>query len=278
MFPSCEAAAAERSRLAALEAEALLARPRRRSCCCGGAGRARLARVGRAGQPDPRADAALHARSTICCWPSSASPWSRPAATASDEPICTDERRGPGSGSRGIADLFLVHDRPIVRPVDDSVVRLVAGRGMLLRRARGYAPLPVATSPSELPPMLAVGGHLKNTVALSVGRADLPRASTSATSTRRRPCDAFGTHGRDPVHGSTRSSPKWWRATCIPTTPRRGSRDARGGAGRRGPAPPRPRAGRAWPRTRSRRRSSASPGTAAATARTARSGAASSCA
>jgi hydrogenase maturation protein HypF len=86
----------------------------------------------------------------------------------SDEPICTDEREALDRLA-GIADLFLVHDRPIARAVDDSVARVVGGRPMLLRRARGYAPFPVAVG-SELPPILAVGAHLKNTVAVSVGR------------------------------------------------------------------------------------------------------------
>ncbi len=85
-----------------------------------------------------------------------------------DEPICTDndeafERLG------GIADVFLVHDRPIARHVDDSVAWIVAGAPRLLRRARGYAPLPVLL-PRPVPTILAVGAHLKNTVALSVGR------------------------------------------------------------------------------------------------------------
>jgi hydrogenase maturation protein HypF len=82
----------------------------------------------------------------------------------SDEPICTDpvealHRLGE------IADLFLVHDRPIVRHVDDSVVRVVLGQPMVLRCARGYAPLALpADGPAGI---LAVGGHLKNAVAVS---------------------------------------------------------------------------------------------------------------
>ena len=43
----------------------------------------------------------------------------------------------------GIADLFLVHNRPIVRHVDDSIVRVMLDRELVLRRARGYAPLPI---------------------------------------------------------------------------------------------------------------------------------------
>ena len=86
----------------------------------------------------------------------------------SDEPICTDEHEAL-QRLAGIADLFLVHNRPIARHVDDSVVRVLMGRELLLRRARGYAPLPVLVK-EPLPPLLGVGAHLKNTVALSVGR------------------------------------------------------------------------------------------------------------
>jgi len=93
----------------------------------------------------------------------------------SDEPICFDEREAL-QRLRDIADVFLVHDRPIVRQVDDSVARMVLGREQILRRARGYAPLPIrladgrpATAPDAAAPVLAVGGHLKNTVALAIG-------------------------------------------------------------------------------------------------------------
>ncbi len=85
----------------------------------------------------------------------------------SDEPICIDEREALERLS-GIADFFLVHNRPIVRHVDDSIVRVVAEREMILRRARGYAPLPVDLG-RRLPSILAVGAHLKNTIALSAG-------------------------------------------------------------------------------------------------------------
>ena len=87
------------------------------------------------------------------------------SGNVSDEPLCTDEVEAVGR-LRGIADAFLVHDRPIARPIDDSVVRVVAGRPMLLRRARGYAPLPLAPAGTRRV-LLAVGAHLKSTVALS---------------------------------------------------------------------------------------------------------------
>jgi hydrogenase maturation protein HypF len=85
----------------------------------------------------------------------------------SDEPICIDEKDALNRLD-GLADLFLFHNRPILRPVDDSVARIVAGREMLLRRARGYAPLPVMVKGNRKS-VLAVGGHQKNTVALQVG-------------------------------------------------------------------------------------------------------------
>ncbi len=114
------------------------------------------------------------------------------SGNVSDESICIDERETIVRLG-GIAELFLVHNRPIVRPVDDSVVRVMAGREMVLRRARGYAPLPVQiNSPSQTAAssqytqtaqhprssatgcglkskLLAVGGHLKNTIAIATG-------------------------------------------------------------------------------------------------------------
>jgi hydrogenase maturation protein HypF len=95
----------------------------------------------------------------------------------SDEPICIDENDAINR-LHGIADLFLVHDRPIVRHIDDSVVRVMCNREMVLRRARGYAPLPVTLESLCQPPtpgvsqkrpaILAVGAHLKNSVALRI--------------------------------------------------------------------------------------------------------------
>jgi hydrogenase maturation protein HypF len=87
----------------------------------------------------------------------------------SDEPICTDEREALDRLA-GIADAFLVHDRPIARHVDDSIVRVALDRELIVRRARGYAPLPI-TLPASVPaPTIATGAHLKNTVALAAGR------------------------------------------------------------------------------------------------------------
>ncbi|MEK7667322.1 MAG: carbamoyltransferase HypF [Gemmatimonadota bacterium] len=86
----------------------------------------------------------------------------------SEEPMAiaaveAEERLG------AIADAFLHHDRPVVRAVDDSVARRVDGHLLVMRRARGFAPLPVPIGAS-LPTVRALGGHLKNTVAWASGR------------------------------------------------------------------------------------------------------------
>ncbi len=92
----------------------------------------------------------------------------------SDEPICIDEDEALDRLGN-IADCFLVHNRPIARPVDDSVFRVVMDRPLPLRLARGYAPLslnrpgPAGVPDSEEAPCaaLAVGAHEKNTIALT---------------------------------------------------------------------------------------------------------------
>ena len=86
----------------------------------------------------------------------------------SEEPICIDEIDAV-QRLHGLADVFLVHNRPIERHVDDSVVMVAAGAPRIMRRARGYAPLPVLLH-DEIPQILALGAHMKNTIALSQGR------------------------------------------------------------------------------------------------------------
>ena len=85
-----------------------------------------------------------------------------------DEPIAIENDEA-GERLRDIADVFVLHNRPIARPCDDSVALFSGGRPQILRRARGYAPLAVVAH-RDLPPVLAVGGHLKNTVAIALGR------------------------------------------------------------------------------------------------------------
>jgi len=87
----------------------------------------------------------------------------------SDEPIAIandDAQRRLA----GIADAFLLHDREIVARYDDSVLRVAGGTPVFLRRARGYAPLPLALPVASPRPLVAVGPHLKNTFTLVHGR------------------------------------------------------------------------------------------------------------
>lgn len=88
----------------------------------------------------------------------------------SDEPQCIadDDAR---EHLAGIADAWLMHDRAIERRLDDSLVRVVAGVPRLLRRARGHAPAPLALAPGfeHAPPVLALGGELKNAFCLLQG-------------------------------------------------------------------------------------------------------------
>jgi hydrogenase maturation protein HypF len=86
----------------------------------------------------------------------------------SGEPIVTDDDEARVRLG-AIADAFLVHDRRIHVPCDDSVARVVAGVELPVRRSRGHAPLPVAL-PFEVEPVLATGGDLKNTCAVASGR------------------------------------------------------------------------------------------------------------
>jgi hydrogenase maturation protein HypF len=86
----------------------------------------------------------------------------------SEEPIAIGNeearsRLGP------IADALLVHDREILSRCDDSVVRVAGGDVVFLRRARGYAPLPLRLPVASPVPLLAVGPHLKNTFTLVQG-------------------------------------------------------------------------------------------------------------
>ncbi|KUI24464.1 hydrogenase maturation protein HypF [Mycobacterium sp. IS-1496] len=86
----------------------------------------------------------------------------------SGEPLCHTDGDAVARLT-GLADGWLMHDREIRVPCDDSVVRMVDGAELPIRRSRGYAPLPVAL-PVAVAPTLACGADLKNTMAVADGR------------------------------------------------------------------------------------------------------------
>jgi len=68
-----------------------------------------------------------------------------------------------------LADCFLLHNREILQRCDDSIVRVAGNVPRVIRRSRGFVPRPIGVNLSFLEPLLAVGGELKNTVALARG-------------------------------------------------------------------------------------------------------------
>jgi hydrogenase maturation protein HypF len=97
-----------------------------------------------------------------------ATPLVMTSGNLSEEPIAFEDAEAVRRLG-GIADLFLLHDRPIASRCDDSVARTVAGRPLVMRRARGYVPRPVIVKRRFARPVLAVGAQLKNTFCLARG-------------------------------------------------------------------------------------------------------------
>ena len=83
------------------------------------------------------------------------------------EPVCIDNQEALTRLS-GLADAFIMHDREIVTRCDDSVARSGPGGLQIIRRSRGYAPRAIKL-PYVGPPVLAVGGPVKNTVCITRG-------------------------------------------------------------------------------------------------------------
>jgi hydrogenase maturation protein HypF len=107
------------------------------------------------------------------------------SANMSEEPIVKDEHDAFTRLS-GISDYILSYNREIVRRCDDSVVRIMAGRQVPVRRSRGFAPLSLAVPFTIQKPVLALGPYMNNTIAVGldnevflsqhVGDLDTPRA------------------------------------------------------------------------------------------------------
>jgi hydrogenase maturation protein HypF len=171
-----------------------------------------------------------------------------------DEPIVTDEKEALRL-LEGAADLFLVHNRPIARSVDDSVVRVMADRPVVLRRARGYAPRPVVLQTvGEGPSVLAVGGHLKSCVTFlsgdqamvgqHIGDLETPRSLASVPKVSRTTCRTSTAYpgGRrglrrasrlrfHPLRGKPGETPGPGATPCRPSgVLRRGERGGKGEA------------------------------------------------
>lgn len=147
----------------------------------------------------------------------------------SGEPVLTDNEEADRRLNL-IADAFLYHDRPIQRPADDSVFRSSAGRPRPLRLGRGAAPLELSLPASVDEPVLALGGHMKGSIALAwgqrvvisphIGEMDAPRSlgvmerlatdlqALYGVTARRLVCDAhpgYSTH-------------RWARRSGLPVT------------------------------------------------------------
>ena len=91
------------------------------------------------------------------------------SANLSDEPLVSENGEALAK-LKGVADLFLVHDRPITMKIDDSVVAPAGKRSILIRRGRGYVPHPVMTK-WDMPQILAAGSEMRSTFSLTQGRS-----------------------------------------------------------------------------------------------------------
>lgn len=93
----------------------------------------------------------------------------------SGEPLCFDNAEAL-QGLQNIADVFLMHDLAIARPLDDSVIRIINHRPVTLRAGRGLAPYLLGVEQTVNHALLAVGGHQKNTIAINTPQGILAGA------------------------------------------------------------------------------------------------------
>lgn len=95
------------------------------------------------------------------------------SANIEDDPILSEADAVQAQFTNDV-DLLLGHQRPILRSIDDSVVRIIAGRTSVLRHGRGFAPLPLPLTVASEGPIVALGGHQKSSFAVAGnGRAVL---------------------------------------------------------------------------------------------------------
>lgn len=90
------------------------------------------------------------------------------SANLGDEPLCTRAEEVVHQLGEGI-DVILDHNRPIVNALDDSVVQVAAGEVSVIRMGRGYAPFSLPLNPPVPTPLLALGAHQKNAIAVAAG-------------------------------------------------------------------------------------------------------------
>jgi hydrogenase maturation protein HypF len=152
------------------------------------------------------------------------------SGNVSGEPVLT-ENDDVTQRLAHVAEAFLHHDRPIQRPADDPVYRVIAGFARPLRHGRGSAPLEFALPFTLDKPVLAVGGHMKNTVALAwgerivvsphIGDLDAPRSLTVFEQVIADLQKLYGVRAESivcdahPVYVSSR----WARRSGLPVTP-----------------------------------------------------------
>jgi hydrogenase maturation protein HypF len=146
----------------------------------------------------------------------------------SSEPVLTEPDQAQARLA-AVADAFLHHDRPIARPADDPVVRVVAGTVRPLRLGRGTAPLELKLPTPIAVPTLAAGAFLKNTVALAwderavvsphIGDLTSPRGRAVLAQVAEDLQRLYGVRAQRIVHDAHPDFPntRWARASALPT-------------------------------------------------------------
>ncbi|MEJ2508416.1 MAG: carbamoyltransferase HypF [Gammaproteobacteria bacterium] len=152
------------------------------------------------------------------------------SANLSGEPVLTDNEEVTQRLSH-VAESFLHHNRPIERPADDPVLRVIAGRPRPLRLGRGNAPRELTLPAAVDVPLLAVGGHMKNTVALAwdrrvvisphVGDLEAPRSIAVFEAVAADLQALYGVRAERLVCDAHRgyASSRWARRQGLPVTP-----------------------------------------------------------